>query len=126
MITTSVNGSDGKMEVVDTRIPVLDSTLTLAIRIWYPPNRNRLAINVKLDGDGHGGTGGGSLSPQQQPRCIAYPGWLDNVGSFENIAPLLCEQLDIVIAAVEYVHLMGGAGTEPPDVEHISTLFIYP
>ena len=62
----------------DTRIPVLDGALTLAVKSWHPAN-----------------TGNSTR------RIIAYPGWLDNVGSFYNIAPILCEELDVVIAAVE-------------------------
>ena len=72
---------------IDTRIPVLDDTLTLAVKIWYPPQFSF----------------GTSKSKQPQCRIIAYPGWLDNVGSFYNLAPILCERLNVVIAAVEYV-----------------------
>eukprot|EP01064_Diplonema_japonicum_P000273 TRINITY_DN1019_c0_g1_i2.p1 TRINITY_DN1019_c0_g1~~TRINITY_DN1019_c0_g1_i2.p1 ORF type:complete len:332 (+),score=76.30 TRINITY_DN1019_c0_g1_i2:41-997(+) len=30
-------------------------------------------------------------TPDAQKRILCYPGWLDNAGSFDEIAPLLCE-----------------------------------
>lgn len=74
------------MFTVDTKVPVLDGALTLAIKIWYPPSVTP------------------ATAAAARTRCsLSYPGWLDNVGSFENIAPLLCEQLDMVIGVIEYV-----------------------
>jgi hypothetical protein len=75
------------MAPIETRVPVLDGTLTLALQIWYP-------AKVPF----------GSLQSLQHPkRALAYPGWLDNAGSFANIAPILCDKLDIIIAVIEYV-----------------------
>ena len=85
-ITASGSNSLQQMYTVDTRVPVLDGTLTLAIKIWYPSSTSK-----------------DSASSAKRRCCLAYPGWLDNVGSFENIAPLLCEGYDMVFAVIELV-----------------------
>ena len=79
------------IKTVDTRVSVLDGTLTLAIKIWYPVE------NVQFE-TSNVNTNSISMYPR---RCLVYPGWLDNVGSFQIIAPILCERLQMTLAVIE-------------------------
>ena len=64
----------------DTRVPVMDGTMRLAVRVWSPSH----------------------LKFRQRDRgVIAWPGWLDNAGSFERLAPLLAVKLEADIVVVD-------------------------
>lgn len=63
---------------LETFIPLYDDKFRIAVRMWFPP-------------DGKPSLG----------NCIAYPGWMDNAGSFDTLAPLLCAQLGLTIAAID-------------------------
>ncbi|KAH9253204.1 hypothetical protein BASA81_008886 [Batrachochytrium salamandrivorans] len=55
-----------------------DGKFRLAVRIWSP-----------------------TTAIQSTRNCLAYPGWMDNAGSFDTLAPMLCNKLGITIAVVD-------------------------
>jgi pimeloyl-ACP methyl ester carboxylesterase len=70
--------------VFTTLIPVLGGAdFRLAVKLWTP------ASSAHLNYCDH---------PR---RALAYPGWLDNAGSFDTLAPILCEELELTICAID-------------------------
>jgi pimeloyl-ACP methyl ester carboxylesterase len=69
--------------VIETRLPVLAGDLRLAVRLWAPDALRDAPVK------------------DHPRRALAYPGWLDNAGSFDSLAPLLCEQLNMTVACID-------------------------
>ena len=67
----------------DTLFPVLSRDVRLAAKIWTHADMRLVPLS------------------QHARRAVAYPGWLDNAGSFDTLAPLLCEQLKMTICCID-------------------------
>ena len=67
----------------EMRVDVLAGTLSLALRVWPSPRTPQ-------------------KTPKEHERVgIMYPGWLDNVGSFDTLAPILASKLDCCFVVVD-------------------------
>jgi pimeloyl-ACP methyl ester carboxylesterase len=83
----------------NTIIPVLDGTFRLAIKIWLN-NSGEFKKNNRV--------------------AIAWPGWLDNAGSFDTLAPILAKKLDMDIVVVDPPG-NGWSEHKPPSVIYAET-----
>lgn len=61
--------------------------LSIALRSWGGPTSPHSSATTP--------------PPAPPVRVLAYPGWLDNVGSFDALAPVLCAQLGWHVVAVD-------------------------
>ena len=68
---------------IEMRVDVLEGVLSLAVRVWPSPKTPK-------------------KTPKEHERVgFMYPGWLDNVGSFDTLAPILASRLDCCFVAVD-------------------------
>lgn len=70
---------------------VCGGTLTIAAKVWSPAGHGLLCGDTTCD----------SVSPEPTKRVLAWPGWLDNAGSFDNLAPLMVQDGGYTIVCVD-------------------------